>query len=297
MAYLVSGAGGVVLVDDEGSRVLFPEVAGSAAADGAGGLVFQEVSGDRIGFDPAETAIWWVPTGGDEAELLIEPPPDQALELIEARTVDGDLSVFYVRLEGELERFGTLHRFDAATGETADLGAVEGIESGATHSVGRDVVAGSYIGDPDCGTRFLDRDGNETEVAGLPAGFGAAGLCGEVPFRVAVAADDTRLAFAEVVRNAEGAITHTDAVVLDLTTGEEIARVNIRPEGVSWNIEDLDIGPDALIVNRWEITDFLINPLIVGLEGNEPVIAEAPAPGRASWVETPIEIEAPVTIP
>lgn len=295
--YLVSGEGGVVLVDDAESRVLYPEVASAAAPDGAAGLVFQQVSGDRIEFDPAETAIWWVPAGGSEADLLIEPPLDAALELIEARTFDGELSVFYVRLEGELERLGTLHRFDVATGEASDLGPVEGIELGATHSVGADTLVASYIADPDCDTRFLDLQGNEKELTGLPAAFAAPGVCGEVPFRTAVSADDRHLAYAEVVRNDEGAITHTDAVVVDLTTSEEIARVNIRPEGVSWNIEDLDIGPDALIVNRWSITDDLINPLIVGLDADDPMIVEAPAPGRAAWVDAPIEIDPPITVP
>jgi hypothetical protein len=110
---LVVDVDGVSLWTDENRRQVIDGSVGSAIPDRAGGIVYQNVEtgtwrADQYGAPP-NTAQWkWVGTGsaepirrvlrpGGTGEIVVEPPPDGMIRIVDTAIVDGHPTLAYLR--------------------------------------------------------------------------------------------------------------------------------------------------------------------------------------------------------
>jgi hypothetical protein len=110
---LVVDVDGVWLWTDESRRLVIDGSVGSAIADRIGGIVYQNVEtgawrADQYGAPP-NTAQWaWVGTGsaqpirrvlqpGGAGEIVVEPPADGTVRIVDTAIVDGHPSLAYLR--------------------------------------------------------------------------------------------------------------------------------------------------------------------------------------------------------
>ncbi len=110
---LVADVDGVWLWTDESRRLVIDGAVGSAIPDRVGGIVYQNVEtgewrADQYGAPP-NTAQWkWVGTGsaepirrvlqpGGTGEIVVEPPLDGMIRIVDTAIVDGHPTLAYVR--------------------------------------------------------------------------------------------------------------------------------------------------------------------------------------------------------
>ena len=110
---LVVDLDGVWLSTDESRRLVIDGSIGSAIPDRVGGIVYQHVEtgewrADQYGAPP-NTAQWkWVGTGsaepirrvlepGGTSEIVVAPPPDGAVRIVDTAIVDGHPTLAYLR--------------------------------------------------------------------------------------------------------------------------------------------------------------------------------------------------------
>lgn len=297
---LIAGEQGVILLRGDGtSDTLVAGPVDFALDDSLGGLLFQLQRGRFVG-DSTSTDVWWIPAGATAAQELLVPGDGQYLTLYEARARGGDLSVWYTRWEGSGpdDLVETLRRFDVATGEVTDFGAVAAWESGVLLSFGGDIIAGSWYAEALCGMTFTDLTGEAIDFPAAPPRSLEGVECGDMAEFGELSADGTKFAYVELVREG-GIVVSTDVVIVDSATGSETSRVvGVRPEQAPWRIVDLDLATDTLVVNRvFPDESRLHSPLVVDLGEGAPVIMEPPIPGWARIVRAPVALGGRVAAP
>lgn len=288
---LVAGPDGVYLVEPGAEPVqLVSGRAATAVDDGLGGLLYQVDAGrawHQTG-EPRTTIVWWIPAGSERPLDLLVPALDQSLTLEDAAVIDGDLTVFYRRSEGDTpdEMVDILRYYDHATGTVTELmhGSVweAGFDVG---SVGGGIIAGTLCGQIESSCFFLDLDGHPFATPADPSiaeceGPSCAGSC-------VVSPDGSRLAHAETpFDESTNATTAHHVVVSDMATGAELHRIEIPQRGARVS---LDISGDWILVNGASGDDDM-SAWVIDLARPDIPAWEAPVAGVARFVTAPVTV-------
>lgn len=299
---LIASPQGVFLVESGVATArLVDGRAATAADDGLGGLLYQIDAGrqwERTEI-PRTTIVWWVPQGAERPIDLLVPAANQSLTLEDAVAAEGNLTVLYRRSEGNVpddigdgawidRLLDSLRRYDHDTAIVTELfrrGAWEqGFDIG---SIGGSLIAGTLYGHVASACFFLDLDGEAVSTPADPTVPGCEGV--DCPDRCALSSDGERVAFVlDDFDEATNRLVGTSVIVSSMTTGEEIARVEIVGDG-SWHIRSLDLSAGWLIVNR-KLDGEATKAWIVDLDGSAVPSAVMPVAGRAVFASAPVTV-------
>ncbi len=271
------------------------------AVDDARGGVFFQIRRGRFGPGTGTSVVWWIRSGSDTAEAFLVPSePDHVLSLHDAVEIEGSLRVFYTRGEGSnIEDMAeTLRYYDVEARAVTVLGGVGGWESGSDPvSIGGDTIAMTWYAEIFNGFTFWDLGGDEIAVAADPY---AGDFCEDrqCEWAVELAPDGATLAYFQQVDDEAGFPVNTDLVVVESSTGAELARVQVKGEQEGWFAESIDLDGSLAVVNRESVSrDGFLEPWMVDFGGPTPTITEVPITGRARLARAPVDIGAPVAAP
>ncbi len=134
---------------------------------------------------------------------------------------------------------------------------------------------------------FVDTSGNPRSIPGYvpepECDFGCPSAC--------VVSDDGRhMAFHEVH---ESPLAEVDITVIDTATGTSTGQLAVPAQPAQWSPQSLDISGSRVLLNRrWESA---YEPAwVFDLNAPEEPKREVPVAGRATFVEGPIDLPAPV---
>ena len=291
----MTGRDGVYLVDSaEAARQLIEGEVAFAVDDGRGGLLYQLDRGRNWDDDSGwSTVVWWVPAGSAAPRELLVPGPGSGhqLSLHDAYATGDGFAVVYTRHEGsipDVDMSDRLRSYGVVTHATTDLTSVGGFESGiGLVSVNAGIVALTAFGQVASVCEFLDTDGNPRSIPGYvpepECDFGCPSAC--------VVSDDGRhMAFHEVH---ESPLAEVDITVIDTATGTSTGQLAVPAQPAQWSPQSLDISGSRVLLNRrWESA---YEPAwVFDLNAPEEPKREVPVAGRATFVEGPIDLPAPV---
>jgi hypothetical protein len=287
----------VYLVDPaNAARQLIDGRVAFAVDDGRGGLLYQLDRGRTWDDEPGwSTVVWWVPAGSGAPRELLVPGPGSGhqLSLHDAYATGDGFAVVYTRHEGSMpdaDMNDRLRSYNVETRTTTDLLSVGGFESGiGMVSVNAGLVALTSFGQVGGVCEFLDTAGNPRSIPGYvpepECDFGCPSAC--------VISDNGRqMAFHEVHEQptAEVAIT-----VIATATGVTTARLAVSQRLARWVPESLDISRSRVLMNRWGRSAY--EPAwIFNLDAPDESRSTVPISGRATFVESPVDIPAPVQL-
>lgn len=242
--------------EEAGRRLMIDGAVGSAIPDRVGGIVYQNVETGAWRADwsgaPANTARWlWVGTGSPEPirrvlrpggpdEIVVEPPPDGAVQLVDVAIVDGHPTLAYLRTRHFTitsdqdvnpwwdSRVADLIVRDLTTGsERVVRTQSTGWEySDRQPSIGAELVAEAVqpYGDGPSRIELLDFDGAVIDtIEDLPGCEFGCGLIADLD------PGEGRIAFAHPQPYVSGRTSiDVDVTVRDRTDGSELVRTTLR---------------------------------------------------------------------
>jgi hypothetical protein len=264
--------------------------------DMAGGLLYQTDEG----------AITWLEAGTDRVAPLVSVDDVDAESVVieDVSTIDGGVELWFTRWRGldwedpdDIENVvQTLERVVVNAGEPTEVATIGGWESGSSVTVG-----GETVGIENWAEGFYYFAVTDFEMERLPQPWNFYNPdepkdvgCEGCPTSLVVSDDGSRAVFLDPL--VEEAITLPVLVVVDLASGEEVARVEVS--GFGWPLNAPAEGPEITTVDV--LGDLvLINggdegqpfPAIwADLGAAEPVWEAVEVPGSARFLRSDVRL-------
>ncbi len=274
-----------------------PSVAGGiinyAIDDTQGGIVF-ELPGSPWTTWGNDSIIYRVPAGADAASTLLIPSATQGLSLEDVEIRDGDITVYYTRLEtaaGPPEFFQTLRTYNLTSLSVTELGLVGGWESGSSAiSVGADRTMRNWDGEGWSGVMIEDHAGTMLALAGNPEPDGVFD-CYPDCVTASITPDGTKVAWARQTS------TGLEVTLVSLQSGAVLLNVML-PGIVAGYIDRLDVNDDYIVVNTIEEgSEFPTAARIIDIASGGVTTYVVPIPGRATLLRSVIQTSGVVSWP
>jgi hypothetical protein len=293
---LVAADDGVYQIDHEGGvmRLVAGPVA-YAVDDTQGGLLFQVDRGRSWDDEQrSSTIVWWIPRGGSRPQELLVPTPgtDHSLSLHDAYATDDGFAVLYTRHEGSTpyvdDMIDQLRRFDVPARQVTDLYSQGAWEAGFGQvSTNGALIAGVLYGQVGSGCFIYGLDGQPTDL--VPSWRSDLDLTSDdYVGGCRLSPDGNRLVF-ETEQYEENTLASTTLHVWDLVAGTEATRfaipgrAGVADVSVTWLMATV-AGDDGL------------QAFVFDLNAPEQDPVALPIPGSARFVDTPVDIAAPVHV-
>jgi len=294
---LVTGSDGVYLVNpsNQSTRILEGNVA-FAVDDTRGGLLFQLDRG-RIWEDVPgwSTAVWWVPAKSNRPRRLVVPAPgsDHQLSLHDAYPTASGFAVVYTRHEGSIPNeddvVERLRSYDVEPHAIEDLYTTGGFESGlGLVSVNTELVALTSFGQVGGRCTFVDKVGRAHVMPGDPSRPECDHGC---PMACVISDVGDLMAYHEVADSSDPTL---EIGTIDTPTGEERHRLRAVTLADAWSGRGLDLTENHLLLNVQ--SGSYRAGLLFDLASPAAPPRELPIAGRATFVEAPLQIGAPVQV-
>jgi hypothetical protein len=292
-AVLVAGPDGVsVFTPDGGVRELVDGPVAIAVDDLRGGLLYQRA---RARLEPGAasgpTAVERIAKNGRAPAVLVTPAPGQSLALHDSVDLGGEVAVFYTRFDGGAGHEDTVHtlmRAGAATGRPSEVRRVGGFEeSSEPVSVTASLLVLTYLENTTGAFEFLSPDGTPVDAARnpRPPGTNCDAPC---PDLAELSPDASTLAYMERGPDPAGYMTIPEVVLMDMDSGRELRRLRLDRPHQGWWPSSLDLGAGVVVVNRvasgTEGEREFVEPWLIDLRGEDPVVWQAPQAGHARLV-------------
>lgn len=267
--------------------------------------VMDDMSGGLL-YQSDDTAISWLEAGADRAVPLVavDDPEAEEVRIEDVVTIDGEDELWFTRWRGldwedpdDIENVvQTLERVVVDAGEPTEVTQIGGWESGSSITVG-----GETVGIENWSEGFYAFAVTDLEMERLPQPWNFYDPdepkdigCEGCPTGLVVSDDGSRAIFLSPL--AEEAITVPLLVVVDLISGEEVARLEVF--GFGWPLGSPAEGPEITTVDI--LGDLvLINGADEGqpfpaiwtdLGAGEPVWETLPIPGSARFLRSDVRL-------
>lgn len=257
--------------------------------DLGGGLVFQTDDG----------GIWWQAIGDPDANRVVGAEDGERVFLQDVVRVDDRVEIWYLREQGSsIEDYVVvLERSTLTDGQTSVVGEVGSWETSSTVTIGGAVVARETnaegyrgFGVTDFELERVPEPWNPYESMDMEEGF----LCVECPNGLIVSDDGSRAVFLDPL--VEEAITLPVLVVVDLVSGDEVARIEVSGFGWPLNapaegpeITTIDVLGDLVLINGGDEGQPF--PAIwADLGAAEPVWEALEVPGSARFLRSDVRL-------
>lgn len=290
--YVVTLSGVIATVIDTNPGVV-GGIINYAIDDTQGGVIF-DLSGSPWTTWGNDSIIYRVPAGADAASTLLIPSATQGLSLEDVEIRDGDITVYYTRLEtaaGPPEFFQTLRTYNLTSLSVTELGLVGGWESGSSAiSVGADRTMRNWDGEGWSGVMIEDHAGTTLALAGNPEPDGVFD-CYPDCVTASITPDGTKVAWARQTS------TGLEVTLTSLQSGAVLLNVTL-PGIVAGYVDRLDVNDDYIIVNTIEEgSEFPTAARIIDIASGGVTNYVVPIPGRASLLRSPIQTSGVVSWP
>lgn len=296
-----------VLVVGEGSTIIGPDcstygVEIDGTEPGGDGLIVMDDLAGGLLYQTSPSTILWLEPGAAGPTALVEAAPTETVGLEDVVRVGDEVEVWFTRWTGgdsdiPEDHVQTLERVVVDGGQSTVVGQVGGWESGSTITVGGEVIAlqnwaeGFYV--------FSIYD---TELDHLPQPWNPYDeprndRCDGCPSELVVSDDGGRAAY--LAPEQREATVLPVVVVVDLGSGEEVARVDVS--GFGWwdgsavhgqIATSLDVLGDHVIVNGRD-QERPLPALWADLGADQPVWDELPVTGRARFLRSDLAVGLP----
>jgi hypothetical protein len=265
--------------------------------DLAGGLVYQtDVS-----------AILWLGTGADHSIVVasVDDAESESVNIEDVVVINGAVELWYSRWRGldwrdsyDIESMvQTLNRVVIDGGQPTEVASVGGWESATSVTVGGERLGIEFLAEgnyyfavADLELQLLPQPWNFHDPDHMePAG------CDQCPTGLVVSDDGSRAMF--LSPNTQDAVTIPELVIIDLESGEELAKLEIP--GFNWPLGYPAEGPEITTI------DILGNLVLVSganegeafpavwtdLTSEEPVWHELPEAGKARFLRSDVQFD------
>ena len=290
--YVVTLSGVIATVIDANPGVV-GGIINYAIDDTQGGVVF-ELPGSPWTTWGNDSIIYRVPAGADAASTLLIPSATQGLSLEDVEIRDGDITVYYTRLEtaaGPPEFFQTLRTYNLTSLSVTELGLVGGWESGSSAiSAGADRTMRNWDGEGWTGVMIEDHAGTTLALAGNPEPDGVFD-CYPGCVTAAITPDGTKVAWA---RETDAGL---EVTLASLQSGAVFLNVTL-PGIIAGYIDRLDVNDDYIVINTAEEgSDAPTAARMIDIASGGVTNYVVPIPGRASLLRSPIRTSGVVSWP
>ena len=290
---LVVGDDGVYQVDAEGEVTLLVEGPVAYAVDDTqGGLLFQVDRGRNWDDNRRwSTIIWWIPRGASTPQELLVPTSGTShqLSLHDTYATEDGYVVLYVRHEGvtpDVDMIDRLRGFDVPAREVTDLYSQGAFEQGFGQvSTNGELIAGVWYQQVGSGCFIYDLEGQQTDLVPIEASDWSSDAyvrgC-----RLSPSGD--RLSFS-TEQHEDNELVSTTLHVWDLIADTETTRFIIPGSTAVADVSTTKVL--ATVVDE-------SSQKTVAFDFSTPEANPIPFPiaGTARFVDTPVEIGAPVRV-
>ncbi len=301
----VAGIGETVLVTaDDGVYQIGPEgdvmllVAGPiayAVDDTQGGLLFQVDRGRTWeDGDSRSTIVWWIPRGASTSQELLVPTPGtgQRLSLHDAYPTDEGFAVLYVRHDGatpNVDMIDRLRRFDVPAREVTELYSQGAFEEGFGHvSTNGELIAGMWSQQIGSGCFIFDLDGQPTNLVPIEASDATSE---DYVRGCRLSPDGRHLAFS-IEEFQDNELQPPVLRLWDLIA--DTGTTTFVVPGSVGALRDIDLSATRAVATFGGQTSR--QTLVFDLNAPESDLVALPITGRARFVDTPVDIAAPVKV-
>ncbi len=274
-----------------------PSVAGGiinyAIDDTQGGIIFDLPGSPWTTWGDA-SIVYRIPAGSNTASTLLIPSASQGLNLEDVEVRDGDVIVYYTRLDttaGAPEYLQTLRTYNLTSLTVAELGPVGGWEGGSTAiSAGGERTMRNWDGEGWSGVIIEDHSGNTLTLAGNPEPDGVFD-CYPGCVNAAITPDGTKVAWARQTG------TGLEVTLASLQSGSIVLNV-LLPGIVDGYIDRLDVNNDYIVINTVEEgSEFPTAARIIDIASGGVTTYVVPIPGRAALLRSVIQTSGVVSWP
>jgi hypothetical protein len=295
---LVTADDGVYQIGADGDVTLLVGGAVAYAVDDTqGGLLFQ-VDRGRVRDDEhgSSTIVWWIPKGASTPQELLVPTPGagQRLSLHDAYATDDGFAVLYVRHEGVTpELIDRLRRFDSAAREVTELHSEGAWEAGfGDVSSNGELIAGVWVQQIGSQCFIKDLDGEATDLN--PPEASDLGLTSDDYVRGCRLSPDGRHLSFFTVQDEDNELVSTTLHSWDLDADQEAARLVVP--GSYGFLGVLDVSATRTVASFADHGGKRQQALVFDLNAPAPDPVALPIAGAARFVDTPVDIAAPVHV-
>lgn len=264
-----------------------------AIDDTQGGIIF-ELPGSPWTTWGNDSVVYRVSAGSNTPSTLLIPSPTQGLSLEDVEIRNGDVTVYYTRLEtvdGAPDYTQTLRTYNLTSLVVAEIGVVGGWESGSSPiSAGGGRTLRNWDGELWSGVTIDDHSGTPLVLAGNPEPDGVFD-CSPGCVNAVISPDGSKVAWA---RQTSAGL---EVTLASLQSGAVFLNVTL-PAIIAGYVDRLDLNDDYIVVNTVEEgSDFPTAARIIEIASGGAVTHTVPIPGRATLLRSTIQTSGVVIWP